>query len=233
VVFTTPNNKKNLTNLKKSKSRPSGMVSQWVSRSPFPDHWDSVVRYSETIALASGVGGIMGSEFIFALNDAYDPNYSGVGHQPFGFDQLAAIYKRYLVLGAEIEIRFTNPNEDGETVASLLQGSAGTYTLATKQIAEVAENPQVEVKLYNATGNQLTTIRSGYIPFNRVEGISLPMYKGMADQYGALVTTDPTRIIYFRVALGSIVGSATASCQALVTIKMHTHFFERVSLGQS
>jgi hypothetical protein len=191
------------------------------------------LSYSETIALASGVGGIFGTEFIFALNDLYDPNYSGGGHQPYGFDQITPIWKRYLVSAVEVEVLFTNPNEDGVTVGIIVQSSVGTYTLALKQVAEADENPQVRTKMLNATGSQVTTINFGRIPLHLLEGLTTPEYKGQADVYGALVSTSPTRIPLLRVALGSIVGSATASIQALVRLKFHAHFFDRVSQTQS
>lgn len=42
----------------------------------------------------------------FKMNDIFDPNYSGTGHQPFGHDTYMALYGRYLVKKAVISVKF-------------------------------------------------------------------------------------------------------------------------------
>lgn len=205
------------------------MVERWVSRSPFPAAWDALMSYTENIVLTGGSAGVMGTEFIFAINDLFDPNYSGSGHQPYGFDTLTPVWKRYLVRAAEVEIQFTDPNEDGEFVAVLVQGSQGVYPLTGKDIYVVDENPQVTSKFLNNTGSQQASVKTGLIPFHAVEGITAQDYKAQADQYGALVSTDPSRLIFLRVSLGSISGSSSSVCHALVRIRMHAHFYDRVA----
>lgn len=43
---------------------------------------------------------------IFRGSSVYDPDYSGVGAQPNGYDQIAAVYQNYRVRGAKISIYF-------------------------------------------------------------------------------------------------------------------------------
>lgn len=47
--------------------------------------------------LATGV-------YRFRANCCYDPNQSGVGHQPRGFDQLMALYDHFVVIGSTINV---------------------------------------------------------------------------------------------------------------------------------
>jgi len=54
-------------------------------------------------------------EYTFNANDLYDPNRSGVGHQPMIFDQIAAFYDRYYVSACSFR-------------ADLISGSSGIYT---------------------------------------------------------------------------------------------------------
>lgn len=49
--------------------------------------------------------------YVFAANGLYDPNHTGVGHQPAGFDQYMALYNEYLVVGSTITVWFTATNE--------------------------------------------------------------------------------------------------------------------------
>ena len=52
----------------------------------FPDTLQTTLRYQETLSLSSTSGSLFG--YIYNLNGLYDPNHTGVGHQPLYFDQL-------------------------------------------------------------------------------------------------------------------------------------------------
>lgn len=45
---------------------------------------------------------------VLRLNSIFDPDLSGVGHQPYGRDHFAGIYKYYRVLSCDVELRFIN-----------------------------------------------------------------------------------------------------------------------------
>lgn len=57
----------------------------------------------------------------FATNGLYDPDVSGGGHQPYYFDQLAALYNHYTVIGSKITVTIT------PDTASTLGVVAGVY----------------------------------------------------------------------------------------------------------
>ena len=42
----------------------------------------------------------------FVANGAFDPNLTGVGHQPRGFDQFMAGYETFTVTGSKISVNF-------------------------------------------------------------------------------------------------------------------------------
>lgn len=67
-----------------------------------PNMWK--LRYSENITLSTDSAGGIGT-YAFAANSIYDPNVSGVGHQPLLHDQLAPFWTRYTVLGARITVK--------------------------------------------------------------------------------------------------------------------------------
>lgn len=58
-------------------------------------------RYSDVVNI-SGTGN---PGYRFIANGLYDPNQSGTGHQPLYFDQLAAIYNHYCVIGSKIKVQ--------------------------------------------------------------------------------------------------------------------------------
>jgi len=99
---------------KKTNRNKTGNDFQSVSRTfnlgplGFPKMLKAVHRYRENIRLTTPVS----TTYIihsFSCNGMYDPNISGVGHQPLYFDQLAAVYNHYTVIGSKITITMVTP----------------------------------------------------------------------------------------------------------------------------
>lgn len=77
---------------------------------PFPRTQVSKLRYVEEIYIdASGptvaTNGIAFNTF--RANGCHDPNMTGVGHQPRGWDEHKTLYNQYVVLGSKITIQPT------------------------------------------------------------------------------------------------------------------------------
>ena len=62
---------------------------------PFPAKAHYTLRYSDQITLNPGAGA--NATYNFRANSIFDPDYSGVGHQPYGHDNLQNIYDGYVV----------------------------------------------------------------------------------------------------------------------------------------
>lgn len=62
--------------------------------------------HEQGVTINPGVG--TAAAYIFAANGLYDPNITGTGHQPLGFDQYMALYGEYLVVGSTIKVTFAN-----------------------------------------------------------------------------------------------------------------------------
>jgi len=65
--------------------------------------------YTINIAI-SGIGG-----HVFAANGLYDPDITGSGHQPSGFDEYKNIYSRLTVLNSQIKVVMTGENQEPKT----------------------------------------------------------------------------------------------------------------------
>jgi hypothetical protein len=70
----------------------------------FPDRVVSKLRYVDTFPIASTAGSI--AKQLFYVNSVFDPDASGIGHQPLYRDTFAAVYDQYAVISADIEITF-------------------------------------------------------------------------------------------------------------------------------
>lgn len=71
----------------------------------FPLKLQMTHRYIETIGLTCTSGVI--TNFRFSCNGMHDPNNTGVGHQPYYYDQLTAIYAHYTVLKSKLKLTCT------------------------------------------------------------------------------------------------------------------------------
>ena len=68
------------------------------SMNPFPPSMICDLQYVDYGTVSStGATTSTGSEYAFRLNSLFDPNLTGVGHQPRYFDQLTNIYQLYRV----------------------------------------------------------------------------------------------------------------------------------------
>lgn len=74
----------------------------------------------------------------FSVNGMYDPNYTGGGHQPSGFDRLALMYNQYKVMASSI--KFTPGNASagigGETIATLLTDTDASISATLRATLE-------------------------------------------------------------------------------------------------
>jgi len=46
------------------------------------------------------------ADYVYCLNSLFDPDVTGGGHQPRGFDQWSALFGQYMVHGCKYEVRF-------------------------------------------------------------------------------------------------------------------------------
>jgi len=63
--------------------------------------------YYETLGLITGALGVAGS-FTYSANGAYDPDVTGIGHQPIGFDQMMAVYEHFFITKCRMVVTFNN-----------------------------------------------------------------------------------------------------------------------------
>lgn len=87
---------------RKSKAVPRFKYLTSNSRSSRNQSLRTVVTYSDWITINPG-SGVAGTH-IYAANGLYDPDITGVGHQPTGFDQMMILYNEYVVLGSTITV---------------------------------------------------------------------------------------------------------------------------------
>lgn len=82
--------------------------SNWSNQlaDPFPSRTTAVLRFSKNLSLDASVP--VAANNVFRANSIFDPDQTGIGTQPYGHDQYAAIYGRYRVKAAYITVQNTS-----------------------------------------------------------------------------------------------------------------------------
>lgn len=83
------------------------------------------MRYCTKLVINPGIAGITAENF-FSANGLFDPDVSGVGHQPLGFDQIMPLYDHYVVTKACMKVWFTNEDENNGAIVYLALRDAVT-----------------------------------------------------------------------------------------------------------
>lgn len=90
---------------KKSKSMTAFKIPRTVGRTAtgFPAQLRMKHRYVQLVTMTSTAGST--STQNFSCNGMFDPDITGSGSQPLYFDQLAALYNHYTVVGSKISLQ--------------------------------------------------------------------------------------------------------------------------------
>lgn len=100
------------------------------SKAPIPNKFATKLRYQGLTTINPGVVGIAGVHVISA-NGLFDPDITGVGHQPRGFDQFMNMYDHYTVVGAKITVSYSQlfgNSYDSMQIGLSLKDSPAVYT---------------------------------------------------------------------------------------------------------
>ena len=120
--------KKKLGFEKTSSRKKTGMVKVPRNRLAFPQSMKTKLRYTERIEFTPTSTSVQQQRY--RGNGVYDPNVTGTGHQPRGFDQFMDIYQKFTVLGSTCTVQFMYEGYDGpslkDTTGHLTQNKSST-----------------------------------------------------------------------------------------------------------
>lgn len=161
------------------------------------------LRYVQTISL--NATGVIPAINEFRANSVYDPDKTGVGHQPSNHDRLAAIYDRYTVLGAKCTVHWvpTSSTPISPPPVLLLHTSENGGDLALAHasggINNVLEQPRLSNShSYIGDPSSKPVMLTKYFSAKKFFGIS----KFVGDSpYSADTTANPTEGAFFEVGV--------------------------------
>lgn len=160
----------------------------------------------------------------YRANSLYDPDYTGVGVQPKGFDQLAALYGSYRVRACKLEVdAFNNKN------TPLIVGIYASMDPAiTVNADDLICEPYVKHKVLAPVGSGTANAKmSLYMSTSRLTGD-----KVTDDQYESAISTNPATPWYWHVVGLDATGSSV-NVQYSAKLTFYVDFFDRLDLEMS
>lgn len=175
--------------------------------------------------------GLSGVEQVFKLNSLFDPDQTGTGHQPRGFDEYALIWKRYRVYKVDVNIKIVGIQTTGSWVAFRYSSSNNiTYSVGSlKTQAEVMEQDNTGIMDATVVGAQMN-INDLYIA--DVQGCTRNAVMTDMD-FSAAPTANPVLTPRLGIASGNSSLTTSAEVVILVTFVFHTVWSERYQVDAS
>lgn len=162
------------------------------------------------------------------VNNAYEPINST--HQPYGWDQMAALYRRYKVVGFKLTV--TPLNMSATQPVHLLVRPVPVNenkTLDSTLLETCLEWPAVTQIPCPAAGGPIKQ-RTFVADIPRLLGITKEQYLADTSRYSADVTTTPQFAYYQLAAAGP---SNTAYVDVSMKVEYIVQFWQRVTQDQS
>lgn len=175
----------------------------------------TLLRYVAFTSLNAPTSGVPDSH-IFRANGLYDPDARAGGHQPRGFDQMTALYKKYRVLKACIEVWTMGANAtEGHNVVLTLRNDDNIPSTGTSLL----EDPEAVISH--------SMIQNG-VHYSKKE-VSMRTYATDFDKddYVGTESADPNEQLFFHVAVYPVGGATSAGdVDATIRITYEAEFFD-------
>jgi len=204
---------------RKNAAKPRKWV---VPRNPFPLKTVAKLRYGATIRLDPALGA--SAVHLFRCNSIFDPDFTGVGHQPYGRDTYETIYNHYRVLKSRISCVFlpNGTSSTGHMVCGIAIKDDPTVELGFDAIRE---SKGAHYKMV-ADQSQKVTVTHGYN--------SKKAFPASVSSLNSNMGTNPAEDYFFQVFTTSAnSGIDPSSVDVVVTIEYTALFWELKDLGSS
>lgn len=189
----------------------------------FPNSIITKLRYC-TVTTLTGTGGARALN-AFAANGIYDPDITGVGHQPMYRDTYASIYNHYKVLGSKITVTWL-PRTGAEC---LIMGIAGGDDASFSSTPDTLREQNNSISRgQGPPGSDITTLTATFEPLSAF-GVDVKDDGASTTPNGA----NPTELWCWGVWAAAANGSSTIVCDAFIEIEYTVKFAELVDPTQS
>lgn len=188
-----------------------------------PDRLIVKLPYYEQFTLSDAAR--PGSNFFWNLNSIWDPNRSGIGHNPSYFTAWSNIYNRYRVLGVKARVTFQQARDGG---SDLNPNGCRVFMYAANDSVQTGDESQMEQShmisgTIHPQGKPIQTLTK-YFNCQRITGRTVQQYMA-DDRYQATMKTNPQEVITLTAGARSLTPGAVTLQAVYATIHL-TYYVE-------
>ncbi len=182
--------------------------------------------YANSYISASSGTGTAGA-YVFSANGLFDPNITGTGGQPMGFDQMMLFYNHYTVLRSRIRVMCATTSTGAPCVGIAITGNATPLT-SVEQIMEVGKLNFVWLE-QGAVSNSRATLHAA-VDLAKFNG-----YRNIMDENDARgdVASNPTEQTYYIIYVWFPLDTTIVTAGLSVFLEYDTVFHEPKSASLS
>jgi len=205
-----------LTTSKTNPNLLTQVVEPWMPL--FPSRTTRMLRYSTNFTLTATSG--VPATYVIRANDCFDPDFTGTGHQPMGFDQMMVFYNHFCVTDARLIATFRATG--AACYACVRQDATSTALTVIDRIVEVGGNAMTSLETKSTSGDAKTIELS--LDIARLQGISKAAITADPTLRGDAATS-PTEVTYFHVQLWDASG-VTSTAEVSIILEQRVIFME-------
>jgi len=198
---------------------------------PFGQRYMCRLPYANNSQVITALGDGTAAAYNFRINSMHDPDQTGVGHQPYQWDQINPMYGRYIIYGCKYVVSFTNPTADGIFVGiGARRELDANHDLQNQSISAIREMKLTTLSAMNNTGRQIKRF-SGWIGIHQLFGkTKAQLYNDF--NFGSAIETNPVNIAQLQVFVVDPSGLA-ASVQFTLKLTFYAQLSDYKTPAQS
>lgn len=210
----------------------TSIANLWGIRNYLPDRLRNKMKYTEIISFNPAVG--VYQEHVYRMNSIYDPNYTGAGGQPTGFDQFATFYQTYRVFESVIRVRYlpTAPAAGSDASTGALVVYPSQTATGVTYYADAVSTPYSRNTNYGFyAGSTGSSVLYNKMAIATIAGASKTTVAN-EDNFAANVASNPVNAYYWVIG-NSNQSSATQDVDVQVELEFYVEWSTKVMLNQS
>lgn len=195
----------------------------------FPQKANTKLIYNDTdFTLSTTIGNGYNTSHVFRGNDIYDPDFSGVGIQPYYFDTFATLYNRYQVYASKITVYMTS--DSSADISKLIQTSLLPYQLNSLSYVEPNDLRNVDkCKQISWNQDRNDNKRCKISNYCKTKWI----FNNNDQSLTGAVTGNPDLKWYWHLFMDTSTTGVETDIQFDVKIKYYVRFYKRAEMNES
>lgn len=178
------------------------------------------LQYFAAVGPLSTGASVVGA-YVFSANGLFDPDISGTGGQPMGFDQMMSFYNHYTVVRSRARVVITNSSTVATLTAALVISGSSTVTTSIEQLVE---NGDVSLTQLGYAGMMGSTVKL-------TRAVNAAQFQGVDDvmddpNMRGDSASNPTEQFYYHVCVWNPYSASVLTSYFQILIEYEVVFHE-------